>query len=312
MHVARFLLAAVILALVVFAPFPGHTRLFRALHNSAHAPIFGCVAVLVLAWLRSHRTFGAWPPIRRYLTTLAITALLGILTELLQIPAGRDASFYDVRNDMLGAIAFLAVFAAFSGEPMRSAPRPVLLTIAIVAIAVAMFPVLRAIVEQARRDAQFPVVADFERRMDRFYVGEQSASIERSPLPSPWNEAMGEQALRVAFLPGPWPGLNFYELSPDWSGYSTLSLDVTNPTDAVLDLVVRVHDRFHDNRFEDRFNERYEVPARTRTVLRIPLAKIRLAPQGRAMSLEEVAGLIVFRAKETGAKEMYLSKVWLE
>jgi hypothetical protein len=79
-----------------------------------------------------------------------------------------------------------------------------------------------------------------------------------------------------------------------------------------LGLIVRIHDRAHTQQVEDRYNERYEIPARTREVLRIPLAKVRQAPAGREMNMEEIDGLIVFRAEGSQAAEMYLTKVWLE
>jgi hypothetical protein len=312
MRVARLLLAGVFVALVVFAPFPGNTRLFRALHDSAHAPIFGCIALLALAALRSHRRFGAWRPAAQYAAALAIAALLGVVTELLQIPAGRDASFFDVRNDVLGAVAFLAAFAAFAGGPARLASKPVLLLTVVATLTAAMFPAIRSAVELARREAQFPVIADFDRRMDRYYAAEQWAKFERTPLPSPWGASKGEQALHVAFQSGPWPGVDFYELSSDWSGYSTLLVDLTNPTDSTLELVLRVHDRLHTRQFDDRFNERYDVPPRTRAVLRVPLAEIRAAPKGRQMGMHEMAGLILFRTQASKAQEMYLSRLWLE
>ena len=37
---------------VVFAPVPGDTRLLDTLHDAAHGPIFGSIALLVLLWLR--------------------------------------------------------------------------------------------------------------------------------------------------------------------------------------------------------------------------------------------------------------------
>lgn len=312
MHLTRIILAGAFLALVVFAPFPGHTRLFKALHDSAHAPVFGVIAVLVLTWLRSHRDFSAWRPARQYAVALIVATCLGAATELLQIPAGRDASLHDVRNDLLGAVAFLAVYAAFASSPDRRLPRSLLLVIAFASIGFATYPVFRAALQQVRREAQFPVVADFVRRMDRFFIGTQSSSVERAPLPAPWCAVEGEQALRVVFHEHSWPGLDFYELSPDWSGYSTLLIDLTNPTDVPLNLVVRVHDRAHTKQVEDRYNELYEIPARTRDVLRIPLAKVRQAPAGREMHMDEIEGLIIFRAEGSQAEEMYLTKVWLE
>ncbi|MET0535715.1 MAG: VanZ family protein, partial [Steroidobacter sp.] len=119
-HVIALALIAILLAAVVFAPVPGDTRWIRTLHNSAHAPIFGCVALLALFVIRSR-----WQQsnlISQYTLALAAVFGLGVITELLQIPAGRDASFEDALHDVIGALAFLGIFAAFDPR-VRALPR---------------------------------------------------------------------------------------------------------------------------------------------------------------------------------------------
>ena len=107
--------------------------------------------------------------------------------------------------------------------------------------------------------------------------------------------------------------MNFIEVPPDWSGYTTLAVDFTNPTPMNLQFILRVHDARHDNQPEDRFGRRFELPAGTRDVLRVPLQDIAAGPKTRRLDLQRVAGMIIFRTDDSPpAGELYLSRVWLE
>ena len=310
-------LILILLAAVVFAPVPGDTRWLRTLHNSAHAPIFGCVALLALVVIRAHPRLRPIGSLWQYLMALATVFGLGVATEILQIPAGRDASVEDALHDTIGAIAFLGVFAVFDPR-LRELPRSYLLRwiagmVAVVALGVAAAPVTRAAIKYQQREQRFPVIADFSQRYDRYFILQKSAEFSPVRMPATWAAAPEESALRVRLLDGAYPGMDFIELPPDWSGFATLAVDLTNPTPLNLRLVLRVHDAAHTNQPADRFGKRIELPAGTREVIRIPLQEIAAGPQSRTLDLRQVAGVIIFRADDSPpAGELYLSKVWLE
>ena len=309
-------LIVILLAAVVFAPVPGDTRWIRTLHNSAHAPIFGCVSLLVLLVIRSHQRGRHLSVALQYVLALAAATGLGAATELLQILAGRDASFDDALHDVVGALAFLGIFAAFDAR-IRSLRQsaPICFAAAVlglVSLGVAVAPVTRAAWKYQQRDARFPVLADFSQRYDRYFILQQSAEFSPAAMPAPWAHG-DESALRVKLLDGPYAGMNFIEPLPDWSDYETLAVDLTNPTPLNLRLVLRVHDIVHNNQPEDRFSKRFELPAGTREIVRVPLQEIAAGPKTRRLDLRQVAGLIIFRADDSPrAGELYLSRVWLE
>lgn len=316
-HVIALALIAILLAAVVFAPVPGDTRWIRTLHNSAHAPIFGCVSLLMLLFSRSHPRLQALGLIGQYVLALAAAFALGAITELLQIPAGRDASVEDALHDTIGALAFLGIFAAIDSRirnlPQSARIRVAAAVVGIVSLGVAVAPVSRAAIKYRQRDERFPVLADFTQRYDRYFILQQSAEFSPVQMPAPWARAKDESAMRVRLLDGPYPGMNFIEPMPAWSGYSTLAVDLTNPTPMNLQLVLRVHDAGHNNQPEDRFSKRFELPAGTREVLRLRLQDIAAGPQSRRLDLHQVAGLIIFRADDSPpAGELYLSRAWLE
>lgn len=318
-HVYRIALTlvAILLVAVVFAPIPGDTHWVRTLHNSAHAPIFGCIALLVLVMVRSHPRFESIGLAAQYAIALAAAFSLGLVTEILQRLIGRDASFEDAFHDALGILAFLGVYTAFDPRlralSRANAIRSTAAILGIAALVGAAVPITRAAVEYQRRDSRFPILADFSRGYDRFFIEPQWAEFSPARLPAEWAIAPEETALRVRLLDGLFPGLNFFEVSPDWSAYSILAIDLTNPTSLPLKLVLRVHDALHDNTTADRFNRRIELPARTREVVRIPLEQIAAGPQTRTLDLRRVAGIIVFRPSDSlPANEIYFSRAWLE
>lgn len=308
---------AILLWAVVFAPAPGDTRWIRTLHNSAHAPIFGCVALLTLYIIRKRPRFESLGTAKQYAVALTVALFLGLLTELLQLPTGRDASIEDAVNDLIGAVALLGLFAVFD-KRVRTLPRAravqvVAALVGMIALAVAAAPVTRAAIKYQQRDQRFPVLADFTERYDRYFILQRSAEFSPAPMPSQWASKTAERAMHVQLLDGPYPGMDFIEVPPDWSGYSTLAIDLTNPTQLSLRFVVRVHDAAHDKQVSDRFNRLLELPPGTRRVFRIPLQDIAAAPRTRDLDLRQVAGMIVFRIDDSPrVDEIYFSRAWLE
>src|SRR5437868_14176541 len=66
-NIVAIVLIGILLAAVVFAPVPGGTLGIRTLHDFAHAPIFGCVALLTLFAFASHDKIGRWSMGAQYL-----------------------------------------------------------------------------------------------------------------------------------------------------------------------------------------------------------------------------------------------------
>lgn len=317
----RYRIAAIgicaLVAAVVFAPgVPAHSRWIYILHDSAHGPIFGCVAVLCLLALRSNARTSSLALPRQYSIAFVTAAFLGLGTEIAQFFSGRDASWGDFGRDMAGAAAFLMLFLAF--DPVRAEQRSqrsvrasaAILAIALIGMLVA--PLVNAAIQYERRAERFPVLADFTAGYDRFFLFRNSVEIGPIELPARWQNGRSQSALRVQFLAERYPGVVFAEPMPDWSSYSTLALDVTNPNDAPLELVVRVDDAHHNNEFTDRFNRAFVMAPTARQVFRIPLEDIAAGPASRRLDLQQVAQIILFRNLSSHAPEMYVSRIWLE
>jgi hypothetical protein len=132
-------------------------------------------------------------------------------------------------------------------------------------------------------------------------------------MPAPWASEADERAMHVELLDGRYAGLDFIELQPDWSGYATLAVDLTNPSSQAQRFVLRVHDAAHNNEPDDRFGRRFELAPRTRQIIRIPLQDVAAGPRTRKLDLHNVAGMIIYRTDDSPrASELYFSRAWLE
>jgi hypothetical protein len=193
-------LAAILLLAVVLAPIPGSTRWIGALHDTAHAPIFGFVAILLLIAARRDARLGRMPPWTGYVLAFCASALLGVATELAQIPMGRDATLSDAGRDVLGAFAFLVMFAAFDpvlqGRAHAFSRRIVLALLTLPLLFVAVKPGVDAAAAYARRAAQFPVLADFSARFDDYFI-QPNWSVLTIASPAQKYARVGERALHV-------------------------------------------------------------------------------------------------------------------
>ncbi len=310
------LLLAVLLGAVVFSPQGGAntTLLIGTLHNFAHGPIFGCVALILLFALRSDTRFARQSRVRQYLLVLGLAVLLGLATEVVQRLTGRDSSVEDLITDSLGAASFLLLFAAFDSAQKATARtvRASLVLPGLIVLGVLCWPLVltaRAYIDRARA---FPVIADFTQDIGLRFISARNATIEIVSMPEQWAAAEGERALRVLLEGSDWPGIEIWEPSPDWTGYGHLAVELFNPNAFELALSIRIDDQHHNYQMEDRYNARIELPPLERTTIRIPLEEIESAPRGRKFDLERAARVLIFRREALRNETFYLVRVQLE
>ena len=296
-------------SLALVARLPSHPLIFGVLNNSAHAPVFGAFAVVVLVLLRRHSSL---PASAACLVAFLIALAAGGAIELIQPQLGRAAEWRDLRSDALGALAGLAIYAAFSVSAAWR--RWLAIAVAIAAAVPIVWPVAQASQAYLVRLRKFPVIVQDLEPADRYFIHLRSADAVAEALPVAWARDGDPPSLRVRIAGGSWPGIDHVEPQPDWSGYSLLKLDLTNPDDLPLALTLRVHDGLHDNRAADRFNRSFELAPHSRAVLAVPLREIAEAPDGRMLDLSSVAGLLLFASGNPAdvGREFYVTRIWLE
>ena len=285
---------------LLFAPLPiAPTYFGSTIEDAGHTPLFFLVTLGVIFALRNDPRFAG---ARLYAIAGLIGVGAGFLSEVIQKPLDRDASWEDVAADAVGTILALAAYAMFERRsPLRRRHRLGAALLACACIAIYVTPIVRMARAYVHRNGEFPVLADFHSRIELYWT--VSIGVNR--------EIVGD-ALSVDLIAEVFPGVSFHEPVPDWRGYKTLLIDVENPAAESLKLGVRVHDRKHRHAFNDRFNRRFELAPGERRTLSIPLEDIRHGPRDRLMDMAHISDITLFRVAHGGSRKLLVYSLRLE
>jgi hypothetical protein len=276
----------------------------RTIENAGHMPLFCLITLGVLLVFRDWHPFrsGRFPRASLYVFAGLAGVCAGFLSEVIQKPLRRDASWEDVFADTVGVVFALAAYFFFDRRvDARRWQRGIAAVVMIVCATIYLAPIVTMTRAYLHRNGQFPVLADF-----------------RSPLEMYWTVSIGvrreivDGALQVEFVADDFPGLSFHEPVADWRGYRALLIDVENPSSDALELGVRVHEIGHGRQYSDRFNRRFTLEGGERKVLRIELEDIRTAPRNRPMNMQRVSDITLFRTRKGAAREIRLYGMRLE
>ncbi|MEO8020125.1 MAG: VanZ family protein [Pseudomonadota bacterium] len=296
-----YLIALFVLAgLLLFAPMPFTSTYFgRTIENAGHTPLFFLLTLGLIYALRDDRRLAG---ARIYAFAGLVGAGAGFLSEVIQRPLARDASWEDVGADVVGAILALAVYALFERRSVfRRWHRATALLVACACIALYVTPIVRMTRAYVHRNGEFPVLADFHSRLELYWT-----------IPIGVNREIVGDALAVDLVAMDSPGVSFHEPVPDWRNFQTLLIDVANPAVEPLHLGVRVHDRQHKRIFSDRFNRRFELAAGERRTLIIPLEDVRHGPRERLMDMAHISDITLFRAERAGSQKLLVYSLRLQ
>ena len=294
------ILLLLVAGLLLFVPMPiMPTYASRTIENAGHTPLFFLLTMGLLFVLRDDRRFGG---VRLYAVAGLVGASAGFLSEVIQRPLARDASWEDVGADAIGVLLALATYAMFEKHsPLRRWHRFAAFVLAISCVAIFLTPLVRMARAYVHRNGQFPVLADFHSRIELYWT--LSVGVNREIV---------DDSLEVQFGAEEFPGVAFHEPVPDWQGYKILAIDVENPDAEPLKLVVRVHDRRHNRMFNDRFNRNFTLAAAERRTLRIPLEDIRKAPRDRLMDMTHISDITLFKGTSGGSRRLRIHSLRLE
>ena len=290
----------VVAAALLFVPLPiPPTYAGRTIENAGHVPLFLLATIAVLLVLRhDFRIEGA----RLYALSGLIGMGAGLLSEIVQRPLRRDASWEDVFTDAVGVVCALALLALFDRRPgVGRATRITASLVALVCIVTYLEPIVSMTRAYLHRNGQFPVLANFASSTELYWVVGYGV-----------NRDLVRGALDVDFDAEPSPGVSLHEPVPDWRGYKTLIVDVENPEVEPLNLGVRVHDRRHGKMFFDRFNRRFELAPTERRTLRIELEDIQRGPRERLMDMGHISDITLFRGAKSGSRRVRIYSLRLE
>jgi hypothetical protein len=293
------LLFVVVAAALLFTPLSMSTTLAGAtIENAGHTPLFTVGTLCILVVLRYDYSVTGW---RLYLFAFLLGTGGGLLSEAIQAPLHRDASWEDAIADAVGALLALGMYA-FVDEWSR--PRRWWRAGALAVMAACVFVYLMPIVSVTRaylyRNGQFPAIAQFTSPLELYWLYSYGV-----------NREIRDGGLEVSFEASEFPGFTFYEPMPDWRGYQVMVIDVENLDDAPLFLGVRVNDVGRGLVYGDRFNRTTEVPPRARRAIEFSLEDVRHGPRNRLMDMAQISDVTVFRGKDAGSRHMRLYSIRL-
>jgi VanZ family protein len=296
----RTLLGGAVVLLLAAVQFfaPAHLDLWwQAFFQALHAPVFGLIAVCLLAMTPS-----SWHWQGRLVITMGAVLLLAILSEIAQIPMpNRSASVDDLVNDLVGALAFVSAAVVFSPNfHVPSGRGRWLILLAIVLLAWPLKPLASISAAYWERYEQLPSIAPFDSTNSRLFYHLNNALVRYVESPD-----QGRIAPEFRFGSTGSSSIDFHDPWSDWRSYTALIIDIENLAPTTLPLTIRVHDEAHligDQPHNDRFNRVLEIVPGPQTI-RIELADIEQAPASRDMEMEHIDGVVLFgSAQEAGSR----------
>ena len=270
-------------------------RSLKEIWNFGHVLLFAFATILLIAywqWFRA-RTFEV-----QIILLVILGLLAGMAIEVIQLHTGGDFSLRDVCLDVTGACLVPAIKPRCSKRPTRYSLWVLRLTI-ILYLLFRAYPVAVSLVDeyQARRD--FPVLADFESRLElgRFTGGSRLK--------------LTDAGLLVKFGTEQYSGFSLKYFPGDWSGYHMLDIDIRNPGNENVNLTCRIHDEHHNQAYSDRYNRRFIISPGEQTI-KIDLEQVRTAPSARTMDMKEIGGLGCFTVSRAAPAQLIIRKIYLK
>lgn len=255
-------------------------RSLSTVQNLAHVPLFLMASVLITQLL-------PLKTIRRVVSIsirIAILVTAGAIIEALQSITGREASWLDLRLDLLGIALFFTLF-----QPVYRANdllRRIITAAALCWLVLEAMPLARSLIDEQMLRTHPQLISDFET------WGQHTRWSRGEPITTP---AKG-RVLRVPLPPGRYAGTKAAYIPRDWSDFKTLQMEIFNPEPQPLTLVLKIEDAKSiaaGYRYDMRFNgDLYLQPGWNRVSM--PLQTIRTAPRAGRLDLNEIAALSLF------------------
>lgn len=273
--------------------------LLKNLWNFGHIIFFAVLLLLI----QSFKPLAHW---HQWILVTLVAVAIGSAIEFAQYFVGRNASASDVAHNVFGV--WLGLF--WGQKPTGLIW--VLRLMSVLFIAPAMWLVIDSGVAHLIMRNQFPQLNSFESRYEfqQLKANNAQVKIHRTQL----LHTHGRHAAQTTLAARPYSGVSLMGTYGDWNGYDALVMDLYNPDDESLELVVRISDHQHDlgeNNLDDRFNRRV-VLVKGWNHVSIDLGDVRTAPRGRVMHMDAIGNMTIFAAQLTRSREFYLDNIRLQ
>ncbi len=314
---ALLLLCLVAISVLGLARPIGASIWMDSVNGAGHFFFFG-----LLAMLSALATFRLWPGATpsawlSALIGLGLAVFAGGALEWAQMAIpGRSASWQDLTQDVLGAVAAVSLLH-FTGllRTDRDRPRRSWASLFVLSATFfwGMFPLAHCLLDYYHRNRAMPLLMDFHASWaQRFLHLDDSVQLQPLAPPADWPKEAGANVARLQIgTKERFAGWAINEPYPIWPADSDLVLDLLLRSPEQQRLVLRVHDATHNNDFYDRFNR--ELPLRQGfQQVRIPVRDIRDGPRSRELDLRHIRGFHLFAVDPSLPIEITIGNVRLE
>lgn len=238
----------------------------------------------------------------------AAVSVLGTALEVQESLTGGYFSWTDLGTNLVAAFCGLAVVQAVL------APRHRARWLAAASIGMGLSAIVFAdmVLLYAQRDAQAPVLIDAQAARQARWVRPATPPVRRIAVPPQWARFDGEWAFAVPLDQGEQPGFALDEPLQNWDGWSGIAIEVINPGDAPLRLILNIDDMRGSGRPGDRYDEWVTVPAGRRVVLRTSFATISRALPHRRFAFEDMDIVYLYAVRPVPGAGLFVTRAWLE
>jgi hypothetical protein len=120
----------------------------------------------------------------------------------------------------------------------------------------------------------------------------------------------GKNSLRLELYPSKYPGFVPILEEKDWRAYNALCLDIYNPSNKNLKIVIRIDDRKDFPHYDNRYNMGFELnPGKNN--IRIPLDTLITSRTKRKLELKTIHRLLIFMVHPLQKVVLYLDYIRL-
>lgn len=302
------ILAFLVVFFLAFYPFSiSYNEVFwKELLDAGHLLLFGFVALVFYNIFLAVEGMAS----RRYVSALVVSMLLALLVEEVQPFVGRTASLEDFINGGFGILIALSGLWLWNQQDTRTLKLFYFL-VSVLIVVNALRPAWHEWKVISWRDANFPVLADFEDEIElslwRTQAGGKGEPTRISLTRD--NATHANLSLAVHTGGGSWAGIAYRASNLDWHQFSKLSLDVNNPAEPFV-LHVRIDDDGDVSKYGMRFEKAYPLSSGLNKI-EIGMDEIENGPRRRKLNTRMIDRLILFTGKNEPRRSFYIDNLIL-
>jgi VanZ family protein len=292
------------LPLLAFVPLkPAHNpSLWIRINDAGHFPLMALFSLLVFQVLGRGLSPG-----RRYAWAAVISSGTVLLIELIQPMVSRQRSLGDMVTGLLGVTISLSGVALWHRRAAIVARVGHAFVTAVIAT-VLLTPVWAELSAATWRRTHFPLLADFEDKVERHLWHARGYSNDgRTKIALSADYASsGRQSLKVSMAPGSWAGAGYWAGLTSWEGYAELTVDLFNPGQPYT-LGMRVRDASPPGA-DGGFVKKIDLPSGWTTV-RVDIREMR--GKARKLDASRIDTLIFYTGRDQPGRTLYIDNVRL-